>query len=233
MTDNTPKKTTLSIKRRPEPKVSAGSEKQSEGQFVKKSGARAHQRARLAAEEKKKAPIEERAITNADVSRATRHKAATETEIFDVFAPCPRGLEVVLAAELEAIGLSNVTKGRAGCHFKGNWRAIQTANLHSRLATRILVQLAHRAVRTEADIAALAFDTEWERWFGPEMTLWASQLKKSFGGWSVFVISDDTGLPSQMRLQPRRRTPVFNGALDCRLYEFEMVNESYRRKETS
>jgi putative N6-adenine-specific DNA methylase len=67
----------------------------------------------------------------------------------------------------------------------------------------------------------------------PSMTLWASQLKKSFGGWSVFVISDDTGLPSQMRLQPRRRTPVFNGALDCRLYEFEMVNESYRRKETS
>ena len=63
----------------------------------------------------------------------------------------------------------------------------------------------------------------------PSMAIWASQLKHSFGGWSAFVISDDTTLPSQMRLKPRRRTPVFNGALDCRLYEFEMVNESYRR----
>ena len=351
-----------------------------------------------------------------------------------------------------------MTKGRAGCHFEGNWRAIQEANLHSRLATRILVQLAHRPVKTEADIMALAFDTEWERWIGPEMTLrvdtsaihspmkslqycnlvakdgicdrirsregarpsidtvrpdarvhlflsdttatlyldtsgeslfkrgwrfdkgeapirenlaagllalagwqpetplldpfcgsgtilieaawmalnippginrpfgferlrhhhmsawqdirkeataaikkeppaplfgsdlsaaaieaarsniqraglaqetiafseanaclvtapvpkgmiltnppygerltaeepamsqWAAQLKQSFTGWSVFVISDDTGLPGHLRLKPRLRTPVFNGALDCRLYAFEMVADSYRSK---
>lgn len=456
MTDNTPKKNTLSLKKRPETPSSPDAEK-AEIPFVKKSGARAHQRARIAAEEKKKAPIEEREVSSADISRATRHRGATDTEIFDIFAPCPRGLETVLEAELQAIGLAHVTRGRAGCHFKGNWRDIQRANLQSRLATRILVQLAHRPIRTEADISALAYDTEWERWFGPEMTLrvdtsaiaspmkslqycnlltkdgicdrirsregarpsidtvrpdarvhlflsettatmyldtsgeslfkrgwrfdkgeaplrenlaagllalagwqphlplldpfcgsgtilieaawialdippginrpfgferlrhhhmsawqdirkeataaikkeppaplfgsdisqaaieaaqnnlhragltesainftvadacevfapcpegmiitnppygqrmasdtpsmtlWASQLKKSFGGWSAFVISDDTALPSQMRLKPRRRTPVFNGALDCRLYEFEMVNESYRR----
>ena len=56
MTETTPKKTTLSIKKRPEAQSPSGSDK-SEIPFVKKSGARAHQRARIAAEEKKKAPI--------------------------------------------------------------------------------------------------------------------------------------------------------------------------------
>lgn len=458
MTDTPIPKKTLSIKPRPAalaPTPKAGARDQAP---AKKSGARAHQQARNAAEQKKQAPIAERVITSTDTARATRHRGATETEIFSVFAPCPRGLEDVLTAELSALGFSRVTKGRAGCHFEGNWRDIQEANLRSRLATRILVRLAHRPVKTEADIMALAFDTEWERWMGPEMTLrvdtsaihspmkslqfcnlvtkdgicdrirsregarpsidtvrpdarvhlflsdttatlyldtsgeslfkrgwrfnkgeapirenlaagllalagwqpemplldpfcgsgtilieaawmalnippginrpfgferlrhhhmsawqdirkeataaikkeppaplfgsdvsataiedaranmhraglpeqtialsvanacsitapvpegmiitnppygerltaeepwmsqWAAQLKQSFTGWSVFVISDDTGLPGHMRLKPRLRTPVFNGALDCRLYAFEMVADSYRTK---
>jgi len=65
----------------------------------------------------------------------------------------------------------------------------------------------------------------------PWMSQWAAQLKQSFTGWSVFVISDDTGLPGHMRLKPpASERPVFNGALDCRLYAFEMVADSYRTK---
>ncbi|WP_323012477.1 THUMP domain-containing protein [Castellaniella sp.] len=93
------------------------------------------------------------------------------TEIFPVFAPCPHGLEDALTLELQALGYDGVRAGRAGCHFQADWMGVMRANLYSRLATRILVQVAQADVQTEDDILALARETEWERWFGAEQTL--------------------------------------------------------------
>lgn len=90
---------------------------------------------------------------------------------FAAFAPCPRGLEEMLARELKQLGFTDVTPGRAGCHFQADWRDILRANLYSRIATRILVQLAQAPVRTPEDIYALALDTEWEKWFGARHSL--------------------------------------------------------------
>ena len=94
-----------------------------------------------------------------------------DAEIFPIFAPCPVGLEEALAAELVALGYQNVHTTRAGCHFEADWWGIQRANLYSRLATRILVQLGQAPVVREDDILELAHSIEWERWFGPEHTL--------------------------------------------------------------
>jgi len=88
------------------------------------------------------------------------------------FASCPKGMEAVLADELRLIeGLTDVMPSRAGVHFKSDWAGIQRANLQSRLATRILVQVAQAPVRSEDDIAKLALSTPWESWFGPKHTL--------------------------------------------------------------
>ena len=54
-------------------------------------------------------------------------------------------------------------------------------------------------------------------------------LKKRFAGWRCFFFTADLRLPKLIRLEPSRRTPLFNGALECRLYEFEMVAGSRRR----
>lgn len=94
-----------------------------------------------------------------------------DAEIFPIFAPCPVGLEEALAAELVALGYQNVHTTRAGCHFEADWWGVQRANLYSRLATRILVQLGQAPVVKEDDILELAHSIEWERWFGPEHTL--------------------------------------------------------------
>ena len=105
-------------------------------------------------------------------SRAARSpKPIRDAETFQVFAPCPVGLEEALAAEMTALGFDAVTAGRAGCHFVTDWWGVQRANLYSRLATRILVRLAHAPVQREDDILELARSVEWERWFGPEHTL--------------------------------------------------------------
>ncbi|MGE8546275.1 MAG: THUMP domain-containing class I SAM-dependent RNA methyltransferase, partial [Alcaligenes sp.] len=96
---------------------------------------------------------------------------AAQTEQYRLFAPCPQGLEEALAAELQALGYDHVQAGRAGCHFVADWIGVMRANLSSRLATRILLELSHAPVGNEDDILALARLTPWERWFGPEQTL--------------------------------------------------------------
>jgi putative N6-adenine-specific DNA methylase len=57
---------------------------------------------------------------------------------------------------------------------------------------------------------------------------WAQQLKQQFSGWQLHVISSDRDLPKHLRLKPRLKTPVYNGALDCRLFAFDLVAASYR-----
>ncbi len=54
-------------------------------------------------------------------------------------------------------------------------------------------------------------------------------LKQRFSGWRAYILSSDFALPKLIRLTPSRRTPLYNGALECRLYEFKLVAGSMRR----
>jgi len=53
-------------------------------------------------------------------------------------------------------------------------------------------------------------------------------LKRRFAGWRAYIFSADTELPRSIRLKASRRTPLFNGAIECRLYEYRMVEGSLR-----
>lgn len=54
-------------------------------------------------------------------------------------------------------------------------------------------------------------------------------LKKNFAGWRCYLFTADLRLPKLIRLQPSARTPLWNGALECRLYEFRIVAGPHRR----
>jgi putative N6-adenine-specific DNA methylase len=56
----------------------------------------------------------------------------------------------------------------------------------------------------------------------------ATTLKRNFAGWDCFFFTGDLRMPKLMRLKPSRKTPVYNGALECRLFEFKMVSGSNR-----
>ncbi len=56
-----------------------------------------------------------------------------------------------------------------------------------------------------------------------------SVLKKNYPGWRCHFFTADLRLPKLMRLQPSRRVPLFNGALECRLFEIRIVAGSNRR----
>ena len=109
--------------------------------------------------------------TSTYTTPSPRTSAPDLNAVFTIFAPCPRGLEQALAVELTNLGFAQVKAAQAGCRFQGHWHDVWRANLYSRLATRILVQLSHATVNSEDDLRALAIDTAWEQWMGPDQTL--------------------------------------------------------------
>jgi putative N6-adenine-specific DNA methylase len=56
-------------------------------------------------------------------------------------------------------------------------------------------------------------------------------LKQRFAGWTAFLFTADLSLPKLLRLKEARKTPFFNGALECRLFRFDMVAGYNRREE--
>ncbi len=55
-------------------------------------------------------------------------------------------------------------------------------------------------------------------------------LKRGFAGWRCYFISADTQLPKLIGLKASKRTPLFNGALECRLLEYKIVSGQMRGK---
>jgi putative N6-adenine-specific DNA methylase len=55
-------------------------------------------------------------------------------------------------------------------------------------------------------------------------------LKQNYSGWQVAIITADLSLPKFLRLKPKRKIPLFNGALESRLFLFDMVAGSMRDK---
>lgn len=55
-------------------------------------------------------------------------------------------------------------------------------------------------------------------------------LKRKFAGWNTYFLTNDMRLPKLMRLSPTKRTPLFNGPLECRVFEIKMVAGSNRKE---
>jgi putative N6-adenine-specific DNA methylase len=54
-------------------------------------------------------------------------------------------------------------------------------------------------------------------------------LKQRYAGWTAYIFTADLRLAKLIRLTASKRTPLFNGALECRLFEYRMMAGSMRR----
>ena len=63
--------------------------------------------------------------------------------------------------------------------------------------------------------------------FYPEL---GALLKRKFAGWTAHIFSGDPDLAKLIRLKPSRKVVLYNGALECRLYEYRMVAGGNRRE---
>jgi 23S rRNA (guanine2445-N2)-methyltransferase len=82
-----------------------------------------------------------------------------------LFASCPRGLEIPLAAELAGLGASRLQSVAGGVAFDGDTRVIYRANLESRIATRVLLRLFTLPYRSEEDIYRASYELDWPQRF--------------------------------------------------------------------
>lgn len=151
-----------------------------------------------------------------------RTVATAAGEMFAVFAPCPHGLEQALADELTKLGFTQVRPGRSGCHFAADWRGVMRANLHSRLATRILVQVAEGQVTHEDDLLELAQTTPWERWFGARHTLRVdtSAIRSPMRSLQYCTLRTKDGICDRLRTVEGARPNVDTVRPDARVHLF-------------
>ena len=56
----------------------------------------------------------------------------------------------------------------------------------------------------------------------------SAHWKRHYSGWSAWCLSPEMKLPSLMRLKESRRVPMWNGAIECRLFRFDLVTGSNR-----
>lgn len=97
---------------------------------------------------------------------------------FSYFCPCPRGLEEALAQELNEIAAMSLLRTMkvhnqvpGGVHCSGTMSDAYLMNMHSRIASRVLLRLANSSYRNENDIYDLARKQPWDKWFRVSHTI--------------------------------------------------------------
>ncbi|MEO8537456.1 MAG: THUMP domain-containing protein [Betaproteobacteria bacterium] len=88
---------------------------------------------------------------------------------------------------------------------------------HAPVASGVLMSNPPYGVRM-ADEAAMAA-------FYPRL---GDALKRHFGGWTAYLFTGDLRLAKLIGLKASRRTPLWNGAIECRLFAFGIVAGSMR-----
>ncbi|MFM2059741.1 MAG: hypothetical protein RLY71_4126 [Pseudomonadota bacterium] len=96
-----------------------------------------------------------------------------------LFLPCANGVEPLLADEARAIlnaaranrAAISVEPGRGGVHLIGSQATAMRLHLESRLAQRVLWQVAEGEYRSEHDLYDLARQVRWPDWISNRQTL--------------------------------------------------------------
>ncbi|KND59272.1 Methyltransferase [Candidatus Burkholderia verschuerenii] len=168
--------------------------------------------------------------------------------LLDWFAPCPRGLEAPLAAELDEIGdrhvdnapvpsgaLSVGAQVPGGVHFRGSWVAGMAANLHSRIASRVLLKIAQGQYRNEHDIYDLTHRQRWKQWFTPNQTMRVdlTAIKSPVKSLEFTTLRVKDAVCDRLREVAGARPSIDTAQPDVRVFAFLTANECTLYLDTS
>jgi len=143
------------------------------------------------------------------------------------FASCPRGLEALLAEDLTAVGVKDLKVIPGGVHFAAEWPACYAANLHSRIATRILWRVAHGRYTKEDDIYKLALDCEWPKWFAATQTIRVdvTAVKSPLKSLEFITLRIKDAICDRFRADTGKRPSVDTREPDVRTHGFITADE--------
>lgn len=146
---------------------------------------------------------------------------------YSYFCPCPRGLETALAEELEEISQTSSTlqvhnQVPGGVHCSGVLTDAYRLNLHSRIASRILMRMAHGRYTNENDIYDLTLEQAWEDWFGYQHTIRVdvTAVKSPLKSLEFITLKIKDAICDRFRDQFSRRPSVNTKQPDMRIVGF-------------
>jgi putative N6-adenine-specific DNA methylase len=89
-----------------------------------------------------------------------------------LFLPCAAGAEALLEAEVRSLlPDAGGRAARGGVALAGDPHEVMVLNLESRLAQRVLIEVAEGPYRDESDLYELARGVAWSDWITPRQTL--------------------------------------------------------------
>ena len=92
-----------------------------------------------------------------------------------LFLPCAAGVEEWLFDEVRRLlpqtPEARITRARGGVALEGDPLEVMTLNLESRLAQRVLIEVAEGPYTHENDLYELARSVDWQQWITPQHTL--------------------------------------------------------------
>jgi 23S rRNA G2445 N2-methylase RlmL len=89
----------------------------------------------------------------------------------EFFAATAKGLTDALALELKGLGLKVTQPTAAGCHFEASWEGCYKANLHSRLASRIIKPVLDFTAYQPEELYGWIKTHDFTKYIRPEQTL--------------------------------------------------------------
>ncbi len=147
----------------------------------------------------------------------------------EFFATCPRGLEALLAQELSDCKAQAVQPVDGGVSFSGDWDCCYQANLHSRIATRILWRVGQGLYSNEQDIYEAAYALNWPSWFSVEHTMMVkvTAVKSPVKSLEFVTLRIKDAICDQFRQQVSARPSIDTREPDIRVHCF-LTQQQYQ-----
>lgn len=147
----------------------------------------------------------------------------TPTSSLRFFAPCPRGLESILAEELHQLEAENIQTTQGGVGFSGHLSTMMQANLHSRVASRILWKLGEKAYQSEDDLYDFArYYIDWSDFFTAQNTMKVvvTAIKTTLKSTSFAGLKVKDGICDYFRFKTGARPNIHLHTPDIRIHLF-------------
>ncbi|HTL24972.1 MAG TPA: THUMP domain-containing protein [Burkholderiales bacterium] len=151
------------------------------------------------------------------------------------FAPCPRGLEALLAEELSGFGARNPASVPGGVAFEGDPACCYTANLRSRLASRVLWRIAEFGYRSENDIYRAVGEVDWPALFTVDRTLrvYVTAQKSPLKSLEFITLRIKDAVCDRFRTSVGSRPSIEKARPDVRVHAFLEANRATLYLDTS
>jgi putative N6-adenine-specific DNA methylase len=157
-----------------------------------------------------------------DAKPAPRILVKQDTGTHYFFAPCPRGLSGALAEELGELGAGAIEPAEAGVAFSGAFDLVYIANLHSRIASRILWRVAQFPYKSEDDVYNGAAGIRWNSHFNADRTfkIDTNAHRSPVKSLDFITLRVKDAVADQFRTAAGRRPSVDSRDPDVRIHVF-------------